>query len=87
MRLNQISVKIQRFGEQASNGKEETLCFYADSDNIYEALASINKNILLMVSDKDPAASSNYFRVDDEVRKKFPYINTDLFIDGGNKQE
>ena len=39
MRLNQVSIKIQRFGNQAPEGqKEQTIEVYADSNNIDEAL-------------------------------------------------
>lgn len=39
MRKNQVNIIIDRFGDESPNGQHEQICIYADSDNIYEALA------------------------------------------------
>lgn len=39
MRNNQITITIDRYNEQAEDGKHQQLRIYADSNNIYEALA------------------------------------------------
>ena len=40
MRRVQIGIKIQRFGENAPDGKEQTLNVYADGSNEYETLCA-----------------------------------------------
>lgn len=43
MRRNQVTIKIERFGEEASNNHHQIIEVYADSNNIWEALAAANK--------------------------------------------
>ncbi|KAA0965278.1 hypothetical protein FQ087_02925 [Sporosarcina sp. ANT_H38] len=41
LRKNQVSISINRFGDEAKNGSnKQTIKFYCDSNNIWEALAS-----------------------------------------------
>jgi len=40
MRLVQVSIKVERFGEQAPDGKRHHLNIYADANNPYEALCA-----------------------------------------------
>jgi|GEM_PF-3738413 len=40
MRINQITITIERFGEAAPDGERQKLSIYADSHDIYAALCS-----------------------------------------------
>ena len=42
MRRNQISIHVERFGDQAPEGaKKQSLSVYADANNIFEALSAV----------------------------------------------
>lgn len=44
MRKNQVTIKIDRFGDEAPEGcKQKTIEVYADSNDIWEALAAAFK--------------------------------------------
>lgn len=43
MRRNQITLKIERFGEDAPNGKYQKIEIYSDGNNIHETLSNINQ--------------------------------------------
>jgi len=52
MRKNQVSIKIQRFGDQVPkqlNFVDQTISVYADAQNIYEALAAAYYQALLEI--------------------------------------
>lgn len=53
MRKNQISIKIQRFGDEAPNGRGQTINIYADSNNIWEALAAANNLAATAITQTD----------------------------------
>lgn len=38
MRKAQISIKLELFGDQATNGHSEEIIVYADSNNVYETI-------------------------------------------------
>ena len=38
MRKAQISIKLELFGDQATNGHSEEIIVYADSNNLYETI-------------------------------------------------
>ena len=40
IRLNQVSIRIERFGESAPDGKRQLIKVYADANSTYEALAA-----------------------------------------------
>lgn len=40
MRKVQISIKMELFGDQASDGNHEQLNVYADANNVWEAIAA-----------------------------------------------
>lgn len=39
MRKNQVTIVIDRFGDEASNEQHEQIAIYADNNNVYEALS------------------------------------------------
>ena len=58
MRKNQVTIKIERFGDQAPKSLEHQ-CFtvYCDSNNIYEALAGAYKSVLDEIEKTTPIPS------------------------------
>ena len=40
MRKVQVSIQVERFGDQAPNGKRDALVVYADANNPYEAVCA-----------------------------------------------
>jgi hypothetical protein len=49
MRKNQVSISIQRFGDQVPKGYPEStqkIIVYADSNNLYEALAASYSEVI-----------------------------------------
>lgn len=53
MRRNQVTIKIERFGEDASNGKHQIIEVYANSNNIWEALVAANKEATNIITKND----------------------------------
>lgn len=43
MRSNQITLKIERFGEDAPNSNYQKIEIYSDGNNIYETLSNITQ--------------------------------------------
>lgn len=50
MRTNQITITVERFGDQApeseDSSKHQVFSVYCDSNNIYEALAGAYKSVI-----------------------------------------
>ena len=56
MRKNQISIKIERFGDQSPDGKHQVIEVYADSNNIWEALTKANNLVADAITKTSPAS-------------------------------
>lgn len=60
MRRNQVSIKVERFGDQASNGKHQIIEVYADSNNILEALTDAFSEVSRKIIDTSSGHLSDY---------------------------
>ncbi len=50
MRRNQITIKVERFGDQAPNGESIQYGAYADSNDFMEALKEAEKKIIALTT-------------------------------------
>ena len=58
MRRNQVSISIERFGDEApDSSKQITIQVYADANNIYEALAAAYYEALDAIQEDQPLPS------------------------------
>ena len=73
MRKNQVSIKIERFGDQVPeqlNGDSLEISVYADANNIYEALAAAYSKVLEEIKKHEKLPSFGCVTGDTEVRPK-----------------
>ena len=72
MRTVQVSIKIQRFGPNAPNGKEQNLTVYADANNEYEALCAAFYEALdaIQATDNYLPSFGRRFSIDEKIPHK-----------------
>ena len=73
MRKNQVSIKIERFGDQVPeklNGDSLEIEVYADANNIYEALAAAYGKVLEEITKYERLPSFGCAESNIEVRPK-----------------
>lgn len=73
MRLNQVEIKVRRFGEQVPNayGNDmQVISVYADSNNLYEALSVANSELIKELQKYETIPSFEAVSVMDNNRNK-----------------
>ena len=73
MRNNQVSIKIERFGDQVPeelNGRSLEIEVYADANNIYEALAAAYTKVMEEIQKYEKLPSFGCVTGDTEIRPK-----------------
>lgn len=80
MRKNQVSICVERFGDQVPEGYTGdcmNITVYADSDNFYAALGEAYTKVMNVMGEYESAASCCYVQKRDASQK-------DLFLEKGN---
>lgn len=60
MRSNQVEIKIRRFGEEVPlnyENKTQVISVYADSNNLYEAIAVANSELIKALQEYEDVPS------------------------------